>query len=400
MILRGVRVVEMAVWVAGPAAAGLMADWGADVIKLEPLRGDPMRAVFGASAGMHEAPAPPFNLDNRGKRSIAVDLARSEGRELARRLIASADVFVTNVRLGALERLGLDYESLRSDHPRLIYALATGYGTDGPERERAAYDVGAFWARTGIAQMLSREQGDPSPCRPGLGDHVTGLSLLAGIAGALYERERSGRGQLVQTSLLRTGIYSVGWDLGTFLELGWVTKTMAREKYVVPLVNNYRAGDGRWFWLLGLEAERHWPKLLRAIERTDLADDPRFATAAARHDNCRALIAVLDEVFAGAPLEVWGRRLDAEDLWWSPVQTPEQVVADPQARASGAFVDYPLPGDAGTAKSVAGPIDFERGDTGPKGPPPQLGEHTDRVLAEIGLAPSEIVALREAGVIG
>ncbi len=400
MVFEGVRVVELSMWVAGPAAAGLMADWGADVIKVEAPEGDPQRRIFGASSGMDSVSAPPFNLDNRGKRSIVLDLAKAGGREAMKRLCETADVFVTNLRPQALARLSLDPDTLRAANERLIYASVTGYGRVGPDRDRAAYDVGAFWARTGIAHLLSRSEGDPSPCRPGLGDHVTGVTLLSGIAAALFDRERSGKGRSVETSLMRAGMYSVGWDFATQLELGWYTKSMSREKYRVPLVNSYRTADARWLWLLGLEADRHWPKVLRAVGRSDLEADERFATAALRSRNCRELIALLDVEFARQPLDVWAERLDAEDLWWSAVQTLDDVIADPQAEAAGAFVDYPLPGGKEKARSVAGPVDFEAADTSPKGPPPRLGEHGEQILEEIGMSRVEIETLRASGVLG
>lgn len=400
MPFKNVKVVELTVWVAGPAAAGLMADWGADVVKLEPAGGDPMRRVFGASSGMHDTSAPPFNLDNRGKRSVVVDLQTERGIDIAMRLLEQADVFVTNLRPDALERLALDYPTVSKHNPRLIYATVTGYGHEGPDRARAAYDVGAFWARTGIAQMLSRTEGDPSPCRPAFGDHVTALSLLAGIGAALFERERNGQGKLVETSLLRTGAYTAGWDLATYLELGWYTKMMSRDRYVVPLVNCYKAGDGQWFWLLGLEADRHWPKLLRIVEHEELEHDPRFETSSGRAKNAAELIKILDAEFAKRGREEWGERFNAEDLWWSPVQTLEEITADPQAAANGVFVDYTLPGGAGSARSVAGPVDFGGAKNGPSGPPPTLGEHTDEVLKTAGYDESEIDDLRRNGIIG
>ncbi len=399
-IFEGIRVIELSMWVAGPAAAGLMADWGADVIKIEAPSGDPQRSVFGASSGMDGATAPPFNLDNRGKRSIVLDLRTEGGREAASRLIDGADVFITNMRQRALTKLGLDPETLRTRNPRLVYACVTGYGRSGPESDRAAYDVGAFWARSGIAHLLSRSAGDPSPCRPALGDHVTGITLLSGISAALFKRERTGAGGLVETSLLRTGMYTIGWDIGTHIDLGWHTKTMSRSRYRVPLVNCYKTGDERWLWLLGLEAVRHWPKVLRAVERTDLETDPDYATPGLRSENCQALIALLDLEFAKRPLAEWATRLDAEDLWWSPVQTLEDVIADPQAHAAGAFVEVEQPGGQGKTTAVAGPVDFAGYDTAPKGPPPRLGEHTHAVLAEAGFNHAEIQRIGGAEAIG
>ncbi|MGH7290453.1 MAG: CoA transferase, partial [Myxococcota bacterium] len=194
MLLQGLRVVEMGFWIAAPAAAGLLADWGADVVKIEPPRGDPMREFYRAVAGIELPSCPPFDLDNRGKRSVVLDLAKPEGRELALELVSSADVFVTNYRHDALERLGFDWGTLSKRAPRLIYAHVTGYGQDGPDRDRAGYDIGAFWARAGISVLLSQAGGEPVGSRAGFGDHITASHGLAGILAALYAREKSGKG--------------------------------------------------------------------------------------------------------------------------------------------------------------------------------------------------------------
>ena len=215
----GIKVVELGVWVAGPAAGGILADWGADVVKIESPQGDPAR-TFSKMFGIELDVNPPFEMDNRSKSSIVLDLRSDEGRATALELLAEADVFLTNVRPAALQRLGLDYETLSSIHPRLIYGLLTGYGSAGPDADEAAYDVAAYWARSGIASLLSRP-GEPPPFqRSGFGDHLAGMNLAAGICAALYAREQTGAGQLVSTSLYRTGAYTVSFDLNMFLLTG------------------------------------------------------------------------------------------------------------------------------------------------------------------------------------
>ncbi len=325
-VLDGYRVVELAAWVAGPAAGGVLADWGAEVIKVEPPSGDPQRRIFGA-LGIDVATAPPFELDNRGKRSVVLDLQTVAGREAMDRLFATADVFVTNLRTDALGRLGLDPASVSGAHPRLVYASITGYGSAGPDAWRPGYDVGAFWARSSMAASLVPPGDLPPGIRSGMGDHVTGMTLVAGILAALLERERTGRGGVVATSLLRTGIYCMGWDIGIYLRFGKLQRTRPRQRQPAPLVNSYRAGDGRGFWLIGLEQDRHWPGLVAAIERPDLATDERFATAKARATHCESLVAALDETFA-APS---ARGVDG------PVRRPRRVVGADQhgARARG-----------------------------------------------------------------
>ena len=382
-MLDGVRVVELAQWVAGPSAAGVLADWGADVIKVEPPGGDPQRRVFRA-IGVDVATAPPFELDNRGKRSITIDLRTDEGRETMDRLLATADVFVTNLRVDALERLGLDHATLLERHPRLVYAGITGYGMAGPDRDRPGYDIGAFWARSSMAAAHVPPGTMPIAVRSAVGDHATGITTVAGIMGALYERERTGKGRLVSTSLLRTGMYLMGWDLGIFLRFGRIQSTRPRERNPAPLLNCYRASDDKVFWLIGLESDRHWPGLLRAIERPELADDARFATAADRAKNGEALVAELDTVFASRRRDEWAKAFDEHDVWFAPVNTIADAVDDPQAVAAGAFVEMPMVDGEEPYRAVASPVDFDGAGHVP-GRVPEPGEHTDEILAELGL---------------
>ncbi len=221
--MEGVKVVELGMWVAGPAAAGILGDWGADVVKIEPPESDPFRGLLSA---LGADISPPFELDNRNKRSIGINLSLPEGRALAAELVDAADVFVTNARPSALARAGLDYAAVSARNPRLIYAHVTGYGLEGEERDRAAYDVGAFWSRAGVAAALTPD-GTPLPYqRGGMGDHMAGLAAAGAVGTALYARERTGEGQLVSTSLLRIGMYMLGWDISMSLRLGAPTVPM------------------------------------------------------------------------------------------------------------------------------------------------------------------------------
>ncbi len=378
--LAGIRVVELAVWVAGPSAAGIMADWGADVVKVESAAGDPQRAVFGSVGLDGSMPVPPFEVDNRGKRSVVLDLRDEEGRGVIERLLGDADVFVTNMRPAALERLGLDHAAVCARHPHLVYGAITGYGLEGPDRDRAGYDIGAYWARSGLAHTMVPPGEMPPTSRSGMGDHQTGMTLAAGVMAKLVERSRTGVGGLVSTSLLRTGMYTIAWDLGIQLRFDRRASTRGRADAQTPLSNSYRASDGRIFWLICLEADRHWPKLLAAIERPDLGDDPRYADAAAQYAHCEELIADLDAVFATRPLDDWAARFDEHDVWWSPVQTLTEVIADPQAQPG--FVEM-MPRDGEEPyRAVATPVDFGGYEIRP-GVVPRLGEHTVEVLGEI-----------------
>jgi crotonobetainyl-CoA:carnitine CoA-transferase CaiB-like acyl-CoA transferase len=377
-MLENYQVVELGVWVAGPSAGGVLADWGAQVTKIEAPDGDPMRKVFQVIVGHGQPESPPFDLDNRGKRSVVLDLKAQADRERLQAMLGEADVFLTNLRIDALERLGLGPDQLTSRHPRLVYALVTGYGLAGPDAGRPGYDVGGFWARTGIAAMLAPEGRPPPNIRGGFGDHVTGLAMLSGILGALLERERTGRGQLVETSLLRTGLYCLGWDLGIQLRFDKLAMPKPRTEEINPLVNCYRAGDGAWFWLLGVESQRHWPNLCRSIGRDDLIDDERFAEGRGRRHNAESLIEILDASFAERSRQELTEAFDAHDVWWAPVLTPAEVVEDAQAIAAGGFVEVPEGDGAPAHRAVASPVTFHGADTrraGP-GPVPGLGEHT------------------------
>ena len=387
-MLDGIRVVELGVWVAGPGAGGVLADWGADVVKVEAPSGDPMRRMLAvAGGGREDLPSPPFDLDNRGKRSIVLDLPSQS--EVVERLLATADVFLTNLRPDAVRRLGLDPEGVCLRHRRLVYASLTGYGRQGPDAGRAGYDVGAFWARSGLAAMAVPPDQPQLHFRGGVGDHVTAITTVAGILGALLERERTGRGRVVETSLLRTGIWSLGWDLGLAMRFGRLLPPQARTEQGNPLINVYRAADERWFWLLGLEGDRHWPGLLRAIGEEGWADDERFRTTRDRRRHAAELISLLDARFAARTRDEWTTAFDAHEVWWAPVNTPEDVLADPQAIAAGAFVDVPGGEGAPAHRAVASPVSFPATEGGadaarPRGPVPGLGEHTAEVLRELG----------------
>jgi crotonobetainyl-CoA:carnitine CoA-transferase CaiB-like acyl-CoA transferase len=394
--LEGVRVVELGVWIAGPATGGLLADWGADVVKIEAPSGDPARqfmAMISADLPFN----PPFELDNRSKRSIVIDLSRDDGRALAFELLADADVLVTNVRLDALERLGFDYDSLAPRFPRLVYCAVTGFGVVGPERDRAAYDIGAFWARSGVAHVLTQPGGDPPLQRGGMGDHGVGMAGAAGVCAALLARERTGRGQLVSTSLLRHGAYTIGFDINVALRLGLQIGVPTHATMGNPVINWYADRDGRRLWLIGLEADRHWPRLARAVGRPEWIDDPKHATVEARREHCVAIVAELDEIFATRTREEWAVALDAEDVWWAPVQDLDEVLADPQLWASGGFVE--VPDGSSTATMVASPVDFAGTPWAPRAMAPELGQHTDEILRELGRDPATIASLRAKGVV-
>jgi crotonobetainyl-CoA:carnitine CoA-transferase CaiB-like acyl-CoA transferase len=396
--LEGIRVVELGVWVAGPAAGCVLADWGADVIKIEPPGiGDPAR-TFSKMFGVELPSNPIFENDNRSKRSIALDLSSEAGRDIALELLDRADVFVTNVRMAGLARRGLDPKSLGARNPRLVYGAISGYGFSGPDADRAAYDIAGFWARSGIAAALTSKGSHPPFQRGGMGDHNAGLALAGGISAALFRRERSGEGQLVMTSLLREGLYTLSFDLSVAARFGVGIQVADRAAMGNPCINNYQDKDGRWFWLVGLEGERHWPPLARVAGHPEWTLDPRFATPPQRAANARALIAELDAVFATRTREEWAQIFDAEqDLWWAPVQSVDEVLADPQVHAAGGFVE--VPDGEGTTLLPATPVDFAGTPCTPRAMAPALGQHSDAILGELGRSPAAIAALRAQKVV-
>ena len=376
--MEGIKVVELGVWIAGPAAGGILSDWGADVVKIEPPSGDPAR-MFGRMLGLAEV-SPPFEMDNRGKRSLVLDLTAENDQRIALELLSAADVFITNLRPGALRRVGLDFETVAASNPRLVYGLITGYGETGPDADRAAYDVAAFWARAGLAHLLTRPGDTPPFQRGGMGDHTAGMTLVAAVCAALVARSRTGLGQLVSTSLYRQGAYTISFDLNTFLLTGHSIAIGQRETMANPCMNNYVAADGRRFWIVGLEVDRHWGPLCRVVGRTDwLADYPRPRDRAA---NAAHLIAELDTIFATRPLDEWAELFATEsDFFWSPINSIEDVVADEQFHAAGGVVYVP-DGDAGVPM-VATPADFHGTPWAPRSAAPSVGEHTAEILAEL-----------------
>ena len=398
--LEGIRVVEMGVWVAGPAAGAILSDWGADVVKIEPPGiGDPGR-LFSKMLGGDLPFNPVFENDNRNKRSVVVDVRREEGKAVALDLLRGADVFVTNIRPAALARLGLDPDSLAERFPKLVYGLITGYGLEGPDADRAAYDVAAFWSRSGIASSLTPPGSTPPFQRGGMGDHNAGLALCSGICAALFRRERTGKGQLVSTSLLREGLYTLSFDLSVAARFGIGIQVGNRERMPNPAMNCYADSEGRYLWIVGLEGERHWPPLARVVGHPEWLEDPRYAEPVERAKNAEGLIRELDAIFATKTREEWGALFDAEeDLWWAPVNTVEDVLADPQAHAAGGL-RRGAPTETGRPLLPATPVDFEGTPWKPRAMAPEHGEHTEEVLGELGRSNAEIDALRAKGILG
>lgn len=399
--LNGFRVVELAMWVAGPSTTAVLADWGADVIKLEdPKGGDPIRGAIPRVMSNNEVQIhPPYEMDNRNKRSVAVDMRSAQGRGFALRIVDRANVFVTSLRLDALERMELDYPSLSARNPRLVYATLNGYGHRGPDRLRPAFDYAAAWARSGLMATVA-EPGSPPPAqRPGMIDHAAGLGLAGAVAAALLARERSGRGQEVRISLFSMGLWMNATDLTIALQIGLAPQPESRSERINPLWNSYRCKDGRWIYFAMLQSDRHWPDFCAALERPEWLADPRFTDFFQRLGNSRALTAAIDAAIAVRTAEEWAPIFDRHGLFWAPVQSNEEVLQDPQARAIDAFapVDHPqIP----NCRVVRSPVEFTDAGGGAYAPAPELGQHTEQVAQEVGLTWEEIARLKECGAIG
>jgi CoA:oxalate CoA-transferase len=395
--LDGIRILDMTIWQQGTHATALLADLGADVIKIEgPDNPDPGRGftTFVPTAPLNAY----FENHNRGKRSVVIDVKRPEGRALLLRLAERADVFVNNMRKGVLERLGLAYEDFRAVNPRIIYAIASGYGDAGPERAAPSMDIMAL-ARGGFMAVTGEPDDPPPVSMVGIADQVGAYFLAHGILAALFMRERTGLGQQIDASLLGGQVELQSHLLQGYLFSGVLPRRRTRAQ-MSPLWNTYRGGDGRWFVIGLLPQERWWPQLVRALGIEAWEQDPRFATPAARQANGPALVARFDELFATCPRDHWVALLSRHGLMVAPVQDYQELAQDPQVIANRYIVEieHPL---QGRVKMVNHPVRFSAApDVGVRGPAPEFGQHTEEVLLEMGLTWEEIAALRAQGVIG
>lgn len=393
MLLEGLKVLEWSTWVAGPGCAALMADWGADVVKVESAAGDATRAFF---LDTPESPGNPvFTMENRGKRGIVLDTGKPEGREAMLRLMKAADVFVTNVRPGSLKRAGLDYDSVKDACPQLIYANVTGYGLTGEMADQAAFDITAFWTRSGVAHSMIPPDQEPFPSRPGFGDHFTALATLSGVLAALHERTGTGKGRQVETALMRVGAYAIGWDLSLQLRYGDVTTAQPKKDRMVALSGFFHTGDDRWFVVV-VKSPNDYPNVLKAIGREDIWENPRFRPPYQDIHDVRYVRAALETAFDALTLEQAGQLLDSVDIAWAPMDTLQELEMNPQAHEAGCFVDTP-DGWGGSFWGPASPVRFPGVETPPKRAAPKLGQHTREVLLEAGYSEEAVEAMLAAG---
>lgn len=401
-ILNGIRVVELATYIAGPAATVILGDFGADVIKVEaPSRPDPYR---GANLRGGDSPTSPYPYgyiaDNRNKRAIALDIKQSRGREIFDTMIRTADVFVTNMPIPTRERLSIGYESIKGLNEKIIYASISAYGEHGPEADRPGFDSTALWARTGLMDLVKPSPDSP-PARslPGMGDHPTAVSLFAAIMTGLYRRERTGEGSHVSTSLMANGVWLNALLAQAVLCGAEVKCRPPREAAENPLHNLYQTRDGRWLHIVFNTNLHRWPEFVSLLGIPEIGQDPRFQSHESRLVNNRALIGILEPAFAARDYDEWVELLTANRFTFGDIRKTEELLSDPQMVEGGVL--RPIQdGAAGADYVVDTPLWVEQSPKMPPTMPPEFGEHTDTILSELGFNEQHIAELRRAGVVG
>jgi crotonobetainyl-CoA:carnitine CoA-transferase CaiB-like acyl-CoA transferase len=383
MLLAGLKVVEMSTWIAAPGAAMILGEWGADVIKVEGPEGDAIRRFYPDTA---ETPGNPiFSMENRGKRAVMLDVYAPDGRAALIEILKGADVFITNLRPGALARTRLDYASLKDELPALIYAVVTGFGLEGEEADRPAFDLTGFWTRTGIAASTIPPDQEPFTCRPGFGDHVTALATLSGVLAALRERDRTGEGRMVEASLIRAGVYALGWDTSIHLRYGEATTALPRSERPSAIGGYFRTKDDRYV-CVAPRGPGCVPAVLKGLGLGHVLETPGLAPPWPDLDTVRRVRAMVDAAYAELTLAEAGAMLTWADLIWAPMSTLDEVATDEQTREAGCFVVTPDRW-GGAFEAPATPIRFSGLEVGPQRPAPDLGEHNREVFEEIGHPP-------------
>jgi crotonobetainyl-CoA:carnitine CoA-transferase CaiB-like acyl-CoA transferase len=397
--LSGVKVVEVTMFQQGPVAGVRLGDLGADVIKIETKAGDPARGfmnIIGAMAGL-KGNNYYFEHTNRNKRSVVIDLKSKRGKEVFLKLIDQADVFVNNMSIDAPLSLGIGPDDLLARNPRLIYAQASGWGRKGPEAGELSFDYTGI-ARSGLMMSAGERGAPPAQILPGMGDEIGGLMCAWGVTAALYAREKTGKGQVVDTSLMGSTIAMLGLIMEAPAVLGQEFPREVRVNAGNPLYNHYRCKDDTWIVIAHLQPDLYWKKICKAVGIEDLQDDPRFGTVEGRGKHARELVAIFDERFATKTRDEWMKILKEEGCICTPIQSPMEVSRDPQAMANNYFIDVQHP-SWGKIKMVGFPWDFSETPASWKREAPGLGAHTEEVLLEAGYTKEEIARFRDEGAI-
>jgi crotonobetainyl-CoA:carnitine CoA-transferase CaiB-like acyl-CoA transferase len=402
-ILEGLKVLEMGHVVAIPAASAALADWGADVIKIEPLTGDMSRGILSYYTEEEKARLDNpnyinwyFQFLNRGKRGIALNLKTPESKEILKKLVLWADIFVTNYEVGTLDKLGADYKTINEINPRIVYGLLTGYGTVGPDKDERGFDFSAAWARSGLMYMMGEPGSIPSPQRGGVMDRVAGAHIIGGLLAGIYHRDRTGEGQKVELSLYQTGVWTVSEDIQPTL-IGYPTSKFERAKARSPLWNTYRTKDDVWFWAAMLQPDPSWGDFCRVLGHQEWENDPRYNSREARFWNREELIRLIDDILVTKTFKEWEAVFRGTKVIYGKVQSPVEVVNDPQALVNDFFVDLHHP--SSNAKVVATPVKFCQNPAEVQTSAPEIGQHTEEILLEHNYTWEDISRFKELGVI-
>ena len=397
-ILSGLRVIDCGTYIAGPAAATILSDFGAEVIKIErPPSGDPYRSLSFAP----NMPVSEVNycwlLDARNKQSLALNLNEATGREALRRLINTADIFITNYTPDLIEKFDLGYELLSELNERLIYAHITGYGEEGEDVNKPGYDTTAYWARSGLTGLIHdlNVQTGSMPC--GTGDHPVSLSLFGSIMLGLFQRQQTGRGAKVSTSLMATGAWSNSCQIQAALVGAEFPARRTRLTALNPLINQYQTRDGQRFIFCCLDTERDWSRICRVIGKPELSDDPRYCTVEGRSDNNNEVIALLDAALSTKDMSEWESLFKAENLVWGLIPTMAQVAADPQMKANGVFAEIEHP-ELGKMSTVSSPLNVHGVAKEIPKLAPNVGEHSHEILRQLNYDDSAIEEMMQNGV--
>ncbi len=401
-VLEGVKVLEVSAWAFVPSGGGVLADWGAEVVKVEPPTGDPMRGLVNMGA-VSAGPSFPWEIWNRGKRSIALDLQQERAREIVLDLAAEADVFLTSYLPATRAKLGLDIADVQARNPQIVYACGTGYGTRGEDAEKGGYDQITYWSRSGVSSAVTppdygRPLGMPSGA---FGDSISGMALAGGVAGALLRRERTGKGGVVDVSLMGTAMWSMQMAIVGASVMGLTppeddtSVTPPPAAFVLnPLVNNYRTKDGRWLALCMLQLDRYWEDVVRVVGRPELVEDPRF-TDGAIHQHHQDLVEELERAFASRTLAEWRVELAKQPGQWDVVQHISELPHDPQAIANGFVQTVSYPGGH-ELPLVASPVQFD-GEPPTLGPAPEFAADSEELLGRLGMDDEAIIDAKLSG---
>jgi len=399
----GVKVIEFGHFLLVPTATAILADWGADVIKVENFKagGDPVRfpsAIEGQAPPAEIKPSMWFHYFNRNKRAIGLNAMTERGREIMYKLVEKADVFATNFDPRAVEKARVDYDTLRQVNPRLIYCQCSGYGTAGPDMHKPGFDYAAWWARSGMMDRISAPDQDLRPQRPGLGDNLASPAIAGAIAAALYCRERTGVAQKVELSLYHLAVWGMSFDIGTALHQGVNLRQTDRRNVTNALWNCYKAKDGKWIMLVMPQTDRYWPSFSKAMGKPEWEKDPRFDSHMKRMAQNTTLIAALDDIIAGKTAVQWEAIAQEFDLVLGRIQTPLEVASDQQAWENGFFTELEYaPGVR--FKAINSPVKFSQTPAAIRSLAPELGQHTEEILLDLGYSWDDLAGLKKEGVI-